>query len=65
MGGGFPLFGNALFDNLGYQWAGTLLAFLAIVLVPIPFILDKYGRRLRHRSPWAREHMDDDLEPVE
>jgi hypothetical protein len=58
-GGGFPLFGAQLFEKVGYQYAGTLLACLAIVLVPIPFILEKYGKQLRLRSPWAREHMED------
>ncbi|KAF2091938.1 MFS multidrug transporter-like protein [Saccharata proteae CBS 121410] len=58
-GAGFPLFGRQLFVNEGYQWAGTILAFLAVVLVPIPFILASYGREIRKRSPWAREHMDD------
>ena len=57
-GAGFPLFGNQMFENLGYQWAGSLLAFLAVLLVPIPFILERYGVQLRKRSPWAREHMD-------
>jgi len=48
-----------VFHNLGYQWAASTLAFLAIVLVPIPFVLERFGRKLRLRSPWAREHMDD------
>lgn len=56
-GAGFPLFGDQMFENLGYQWAGSLLAFLALLLVPIPFILGRYGVELRKRSPWAREHM--------
>ena len=43
----------------GYQWAGSTLAFLAIFLVPIPFILERYGRSLRLRSSWAQQHMDD------
>ncbi|KAK5108741.1 hypothetical protein LTR62_007888 [Meristemomyces frigidus] len=60
MGGGFPLFGNQMFTKLGYQWAASLLAFLALLLVPIPFILERYGVRLRRRSPWAREHIDED-----
>lgn len=58
-GAGFPLFGNQMFENEGYQYAGTIIAGLACVLVPIPFIWSKYGRLLRMRSPWAREHMDD------
>nr|POF04072.1 putative prephenate dehydrogenase [nadp(+)] [Quercus suber] len=59
-GGGFPLFGNQMFENEGYQWAGSILAFLALVLVPIPFILEKYGETLRRRSPWAAQHMEKD-----
>ncbi|KUJ16879.1 MFS multidrug transporter-like protein [Mollisia scopiformis] len=58
-GGVFPLFGTQMFENLGYRWAGSLLGFLALVLMPIPFILARWGRILRKRSPWAREHMDD------
>lgn len=56
-GAGFPLFGAQMFENEGYQWAGSILAFLALVMVPIPFILDRYGERLRRRSPWAAQHM--------
>ena len=48
-----------MFGKLGNQWAASLLAFLAILLVPIPFILERYGRALRLRSPWAKQHMDD------
>lgn len=58
-GAAFPLFAHSLFTQLGYDWAGTLLAVLALVLVPIPFILSQHGRVLREKSPWAREHMDD------
>ena len=50
-GGGFPLFAKQMFVNEGYQWAGSILAFLAILLVPIPFILERCGRALRLRSP--------------
>lgn len=48
-----------MFSYLGNQWAASLLAFLAILLVPIPFILERHGRALRLRSPWAKQHMDD------
>lgn len=48
-----------MFSYLGKQWAASLLAFLAVLLVPIPFILERYGRALRFRSPWAKQHMDD------
>ncbi|KAI4861938.1 major facilitator superfamily protein [Hypoxylon rubiginosum] len=55
----FPLFGRQLFSNLGYQWGASLLAFLGIVLVPIPFILIRHGSAIRKKSPWASQHMDD------
>lgn len=57
-GAGFPLFGNQMFENEGYNWAGTILAGLSMLLIPIPFVLERYGTALRARSPWAREHMD-------
>lgn len=57
-GAGFPLFGTQLFENEGCNWAGTILACLAILLVPIPFILERYGTILRTKSPYARQHMD-------
>ncbi|KAL9104570.1 MAG: hypothetical protein Q9163_000492 [Psora crenata] len=58
-GAGFPLFARQMFLHEGYQWAGTILAFLAMVMIPIPFVLSTYGRALRLRSPWAKQHMDD------
>ncbi|KAK0650442.1 Efflux pump FUB11 [Lasiodiplodia hormozganensis] len=58
-GAAFPLFAHSMFTRLGYQWASTILAGLALVLVPIPFVWSRYGRVLREKSPWAREHMDD------
>ncbi|KAF7954468.1 hypothetical protein EAE96_005589 [Botrytis aclada] len=57
-GAGFPLFGKQMFLNLGYNWAGTILACLAVLLVPIPFILEKYGYGLRARSSFASQNMD-------
>ena len=56
-GAGFPLFARQLFQTQGYQWGGSILAFLAIALAPIPFVLSRYGRKLRQKSPWAREHV--------
>ncbi|MCJ1308638.1 hypothetical protein MMC25_002291 [Agyrium rufum] len=57
-GAGFPLFAAQLFERVGNQWAVSLLAFLAILLFPIPYVLYFYGKVLRRRSPWARQHMD-------
>ncbi|KAL9056934.1 MAG: hypothetical protein Q9162_002600, partial [Coniocarpon cinnabarinum] len=61
-GAGFPLFGTQMYSRLGTQWATSLLAFLAILLVPIPFTLSKLGPDLRRRSPWASRHITQETE---
>ena len=43
-----------MYERLGFQWAGTLLAFLSIVFVPIPIWWFYKGRALRMKSPFAR-----------
>lgn len=57
-GAAFPLFSEQLFATEGNQWGGSILAFLAIALAPIPFVLIRYGLGLRQRSPWAMGHME-------
>ncbi|KAF2495965.1 benomyl/methotrexate resistance protein [Lophium mytilinum] len=54
-GAGFPLFAAAMYNRLGVDWASSLLAFLGIAFIPIPFVLYVYGERLRHRSKHARK----------
>ncbi|RDW74892.1 caffeine resistance protein [Coleophoma cylindrospora] len=46
----FPLFARALFRNLGIGPGNSLLGGLAILFIPIPFILFYYGGQIRHRS---------------
>lgn len=53
MAAAFPLFGSQMFNNLGTQWAGTLLGCLGAVAIPFPFIFYKYGKTLRARSAHA------------
>ncbi|KAK9345419.1 major facilitator superfamily domain-containing protein [Lipomyces starkeyi] len=52
-GAGFPLFADALFRNLGVQWAGTLLGCVGVVLMPVPVLFFIYGKRLRKPSKYA------------
>ncbi|KAI1208055.1 MFS general substrate transporter [Annulohypoxylon truncatum] len=53
-GFGFPLFAPSMYDRLGYGWGNTLMALLGVVIGwPGPFLLWKYGERLRKRSPFA------------
>jgi len=54
-GAGFPLFASAMFKNLGINWASSLLAFLGIAFIPIPFALFKWGKQIRHKSKNARK----------
>lgn len=63
VGTGFPLFAKQMYSRLGYEWASTLLGFLALLFVPIPFLFFWKGEAVRLRSPWARENFgrDDDM----
>ena len=40
-GAAFPLFATAMYDKLGVGWASSLLGFLSIAFIPIPFFLYK------------------------
>lgn len=51
---GFPLFAGAMFQNLGVGWACTLLGCLTVVFVPYPFLLYRFGRKIRLSSRYAR-----------
>jgi DHA1 family multidrug resistance protein-like MFS transporter len=53
VGACFPLFTRQMFNNLGIQWAGTLLGCIAAVMVPIPLLFLVYGPRLRSMSRLA------------
>lgn len=50
LGAVFPLFTIQMFQNLGVHWAASLFAFLALGLLPIPWLLFKFGPALRSRS---------------
>ncbi|RDX43808.1 MFS polyamine transporter [Lentinus brumalis] len=54
-GFGFPLFAPAMYNALGYGKGDTILACFAIAVgVPAPFLLWKYGERIRNASRYAR-----------
>ncbi|KAM5544315.1 hypothetical protein V8D89_001975 [Ganoderma adspersum] len=52
-GAAFPLFATQMFEALNPRWASTLLGCLAILLMPIPVILQRYGHKIRARSKYA------------
>ncbi|KAI9690933.1 MAG: hypothetical protein M1822_008553 [Bathelium mastoideum] len=49
-GAAFPMFTVQMYDKLGIHWATSLLAFIGVGLLPIPFVLYKFGPALRARS---------------
>ncbi|KAK6592835.1 multidrug resistance protein, partial [Botrytis cinerea] len=53
-GAGFPLFANAMFKDLGVPWASSTLAFISVAFIPIPFILYRWGEKIRMKSKRAR-----------
>ncbi|KAJ6151121.1 major facilitator superfamily domain-containing protein [Penicillium chermesinum] len=54
--GGFPLFTSAMFHNLGVPWAASLLGFISVALIPIPYLFYIFGRRIRARGS-GRVHL--------
>lgn len=52
-----PLFVNQMFHRMGFQWAGLLLALIACLIMPIPFVLYRYGGGIRSRSGRATTAM--------
>ncbi|KAF1972765.1 MFS general substrate transporter [Bimuria novae-zelandiae CBS 107.79] len=50
LGSVFPLFTIQMYQRLGTGWATSLLGFLALLMLPIPFILFKFGPAIRKRS---------------
>jgi len=53
-GFGFPLFAPAMYNALGYGKGNTILAVVTIVLgCPAPWLLWRYGKRIRLASRYA------------
>ncbi|OJA21192.1 hypothetical protein AZE42_01354 [Rhizopogon vesiculosus] len=51
----FPLFTARMFDMMTYKWADTLVAVIAIAMIPIPFVLFFFGSRIRQHSPVSQK----------
>jgi hypothetical protein len=57
LGGAFPLVAAALFNNLTFQGAASLLGGIGTILSIVPWILVIYGPTIRARSKFASEIM--------
>lgn len=53
MAGAFPLFGLRMYEAMGIHWATTLLALFGCTMIPIPFLLYRYGAMFRAKSPYT------------
>ncbi|KAL2128967.1 hypothetical protein VTI74DRAFT_8406 [Chaetomium olivicolor] len=52
-GGALPLAAPRMLQSLGIGWSSSILGFISVALVPLPFILERYGKRLRSWSQYA------------
>lgn len=51
VGAFLPLAGKPLYDNLGFGWGNSVLGFIALSLIPVPWAFFKYGAPIRTRFP--------------
>ncbi|TBU39222.1 MFS general substrate transporter [Dichomitus squalens] len=54
----FPLFSTALFRALNPRWASTLVGCVAVLMIPVPILLIRYGPALRARSRYTARALE-------
>ncbi|RDL31047.1 MFS general substrate transporter [Venustampulla echinocandica] len=52
LGAIFPLFTLQMYEALGIHWAGSVFAFVALALLPMPWFFYFHGHKLRMRSKY-------------
>ncbi|KAB2573773.1 Efflux pump rdc3 [Lasiodiplodia theobromae] len=50
LGATLPLCALEMYDALGLGWGNSILAFIALAVVPVPVLFSLYGERIRKRS---------------
>ncbi|KAF8315819.1 MFS general substrate transporter [Clavulina sp. PMI_390] len=50
---GLPLFARQMYTKMTPRWASTLLGFIALAMLPIPWLLIRYGPYLRSKSRYV------------
>ncbi|KAI0125589.1 major facilitator superfamily domain-containing protein [Xylariales sp. AK1849] len=48
----FPFFCIQMYQTLGTGWASSVLGFVSLALLPVPWVLFKYGKRIRNLSKY-------------
>ncbi|KAF2794928.1 MFS general substrate transporter [Melanomma pulvis-pyrius CBS 109.77] len=46
-----PMAGPPMYESLGLGWGNSLLGFIGLAFVPVPYLFWKYGERIRRRWP--------------
>ncbi|UNI16205.1 hypothetical protein JDV02_002665 [Purpureocillium takamizusanense] len=49
-GAALPLAGGKMFETLGLGWGSSLLAFIALAMIPVPVVFYRYGERVRAKN---------------
>ncbi|EAW07800.1 MFS transporter [Aspergillus clavatus NRRL 1] len=52
--GAFPMFAGIMFRKMGVDWAASTLGFIAVALIPIPYLFYIYGPAIRARGKWSQ-----------
>lgn len=50
LGSTFPLFTITMYERLGIGWATSVMAFLSVCMIPIPWVLYRWGPKIRAAS---------------
>ncbi|CZR65184.1 related to TPO4-Proposed vacuolar polyamine transporter [Phialocephala subalpina] len=50
LGAAFPLFTLQMYQKLGIGWATSLLGFISVALLPTPWVLFQFGKKIRAMS---------------
>ncbi|KAK9264532.1 major facilitator superfamily domain-containing protein, partial [Lipomyces tetrasporus] len=51
----FPIFGRIMFTAIGVPWGASLIAFVAIAMIPIPFFFYRFGAKIRAKNPYSKQ----------
>lgn len=53
-----PLFTIQMVNRLGFLWTANMLAFLSLILAPVPIFIFKFGPRLRAASRFKPQELE-------
>ncbi|KAN0061677.1 hypothetical protein ACQY0O_005668 [Thecaphora frezii] len=53
VGAALPLVTRQFFNNVGTNWAASIIGFVGLILMPVPLLFYWYGSRIRGRSNFA------------